>query len=41
MGFSDALAIRAVRKFPKPEQEIQRIEWILSGKAQQVFYSVS
>lgn len=30
MGFPEDLAVRAVRKFPKPEQEIQRIEWILS-----------
>jgi hypothetical protein len=32
MGFLESMAIRAIRKFPKPDQEVQRIEWMLSGK---------
>lgn len=31
MGFPEDLAIRACRKYPNAEDEIQRIEWILSG----------
>jgi uncharacterized UBP type Zn finger protein len=30
MGFERAMCVRALQRFPKPEQEIQRIEWILS-----------
>ena len=30
MGFDETKCIQALRKFPKPDQEIQRIEWILS-----------
>jgi hypothetical protein len=30
MGFDQSLCVRSLQRFPKPEQEIQRIEWILS-----------
>lgn len=31
MGFDETLAIHSLVKFPSPDQDIQRIEWILSG----------
>jgi hypothetical protein len=31
MGFEPPLIVKALRRFPLPEQEVQRIEWILSG----------
>jgi hypothetical protein len=31
MGFDTSMVIKALKRFPKPEQEVQRIEWILSG----------
>lgn len=30
MGFERSLCVRSLQRFPKPEQEVQRIEWILS-----------